>query len=210
MKLILLGAPGVGKGTQAEVICKKFSIPTISTGEIIREAVRNGTDMGNKAMSFMNEGKLVPDEVVIDIIKDRLSKEDCKNGFILDGYPRTVPQAEALSAMGVDIDKVISIEVPDERIIRRLSGRRVCKNCGASYHLVHKPSKINEVCDLCSGELIQRRDDHPDTVLNRLQVFHKQTEPLKDYYEKTGKLTLINGQKLIEDTTNEVLKAFEA
>ncbi len=210
MKIILLGAPGAGKGTQAECICKKLLIPTISTGEIIREAVKNSTDMGAKAKSFMDEGKLVPDEIVIEIIKEYLSKENCKNGFVLDGFPRTVPQAVALSAMGVVIDIVISIEVSDERIITRLSGRRVCKSCGTSYHLDYRPPKVRGICDLCSGELIQRADDHPDTVISRLKVYHEQTELLKDYYKNTGKLMLVNGQKLIEDTTKEIFKMFKA
>ena len=196
MKLILLGAPGAGKGTQAEIFCEKLSIPTISTGAIIREALKNGTEMGLKAKSFMEDGKLVPDEVVIGIINERLLQDDCANGFVLDGFPRTVPQAKALDDMGVVIDKVVSIEVPDERIIARMSGRRVCNSCGATFHLVYKPSKDSAICDVCGKDLVQRTDDHPDTVLSRLTIFHEQTEPLKGYYEKTGKLRLAIGQEL--------------
>ncbi len=210
MKLILLGAPGAGKGTQAEVICNHLNIPAISTGNILREAVKNGTEQGLKAKSFMDGGQLVPDEILIGIIKDRLAEDDCKNGFILDGFPRTVPQAEALDAMGVAIDKVIDIEVKDEDIIKRLSGRRVCEDCGASYHIMYKPSKTEDACDKCDGKTIQRKDDHPDTVLERLEVYHDLTEPLKDYYAKTGKLRIVEGQEEVSDTTKLTLKALEA
>mgnify|MGYP000498081229 FL=1 len=209
MKLILLGAPGAGKGTQAEKICEKLSIPAISTGNIIREALKNGTEMGLKAKSFIDAGQLVPDEVVIGIIKDRLAQNDCANGFILDGFPRTIPQAEALDEMGVEIDKVIDIEVPDEKITERMSGRRVCKECGASYHLVYKKPEKEGVCNLCSGELVQRKDDHPDTVLDRLKVYHEQTEPLKDFYAKKGKLRIVEGQEKVEDTTAATFHALE-
>lgn len=210
MNLILLGAPGAGKGTQAEVICDHLNIPAISTGNIIREALKNGTELGLKAKSYMDSGALVPDEVVIDIIKERLSKDDCKNGFILDGFPRTVPQAEALDAMGVKIDKVIDIEVADEKIMQRLSGRRVCQDCGASYHIDYKPSQVEGKCDKCNGETVLRKDDHPDTIKDRLEVYHEQTEPLKDYYAKTGKLTIVEGQEEVKDTTALTLKALEA
>ena len=210
MNLILLGAPGAGKGTQAEVICDHLQIPAVSTGNTLREAVKNGTEMGQKAKSFMDAGALVPDEVVINIIKERLAEDDCKNGFILDGFPRTVPQAEALDAMGVRIDKVIDLEVSDEAITRRMSGRRVCQDCGASYHVEYKPSKTEGVCDKCGGKTVQRKDDHPDTVKDRLRVYHEQTEPLKDYYAKTGKLTVVEGQNEVADTTALVLKALEA
>lgn len=210
MKIILLGAPGAGKGTQAEVICNRYNIPTISTGNIIREALKTGTEMGLKAKSYMDSGKLVPDDVVIGIIKDRINKDDCKDGFILDGFPRTIPQAEALDNMGIQIDKVIDIEVPDERIINRMSGRRVCEKCGASYHLEYKKPKVEGVCDQCSGTLVQRKDDHPDTVKARLDVYHSETEPLKDYYEKQGKLSVVIGQEEIEDTTRLLLEAIEA
>ena len=210
MNIIMLGAPGAGKGTQAAVLCEHFGIPTISTGNMIREALKNGTEMGLKAKSFMDEGKLVPDEVVIGIVKERLSQDDCSKGFILDGFPRTIPQAEALDKMGIVIDKVIDIEVPDEKIINRMSGRRVCEKCGASYHLEYKKPKVEGICDACSGTLIQRKDDHPDTVKSRLDVYHSETEPLKDYYEKQGKLTVVEGQEEIEDTTRLLIEALEA
>ena len=210
MNIILLGAPGAGKGTQAEKICEYLKIPTISTGNIIREALKSGTEMGLKAKSFMDAGALVPDEVVIGIIKERLAKDDCANGFILDGFPRTIPQAEALDTMGVVIDKVIDIEVPDERIIGRMSGRRVCGSCGASYHLEYKLPKTEGVCDLCAGALVQRKDDHPDTVKARLEVYHSETEPLKEYYSKQGKLSIVEGQEDIADTTALVFAQLEA
>ena len=210
MKLIRLGAPGAGKGTQAEVICEKLSIPAISTGNIIREALKSGTEMGKRAKSYMDEGKLVPDEVVIGIIKDRLAQDDCKNGFILDGFPRTIPQAEALDAMGVVIDRVIDIEVPDDKIVTRMSGRRVCEKCGASYHLLYKKPQEEGVCGKCGGTLVQRKDDHPDTVKERLRVYHEQTEPLKAYYEKQGKLKIVEGQEEVADTTKLTLAAIEA
>ncbi len=209
MKLILLGAPGAGKGTQAEVISSKLSIPAVSTGNIIREALANGTEMGLKAKSFIDAGQLVPDDVVIGIIKERLAKDDCAAGFILDGFPRTIPQAEALDAMGVIIDRVISIEVADENIVRRMSGRRVCKACGSSYHLEYKKPAVDGVCNACGGELVQRKDDHPDTVLDRLHVYHEQTEPLKEYYEKKGILRIVEGQEEVADTTALTLKALE-
>lgn len=209
MKLILLGAPGAGKGTQAEKICEKLSIPAISTGNIIREALKNGTEMGLKAKSFIEAGQLVPDEVVIGIIKERLANDDCAKGFILDGFPRTIPQAEALDEMGVEIDKVIDIEVADEKITTRMSGRRVCKDCGASYHLLYKKPEKEGVCNLCGGELVQRKDDHPDTVLDRLRVYHEQTEPLKDFYAKKGKLRIVEGQEEVADTTALTFRALE-
>ena len=207
MNLILLGAPGAGKGTQAEVISAKLGIPQISTGNILREAVKNGTECGLQAKSFMESGALVPDEVVIGILKDRIADDDCKNGFILDGFPRTVPQAEALDAMGIVIDCVLSIEVPDEKIVARMSGRRVCSACGASYHVEYKKPKTDGVCDLCGGALSIRKDDEPETVLDRLHVYHEQTEPLKDYYAKTGKLRTAIGQEEVADTTKLVLEA---
>ena len=209
MKLIFLGAPGAGKGTQAEVVSERLSIPTISTGNIIRAAIKDGTEMGKKAKDFIEKGALVPDEVVIGIIKDRLKADDCKNGFILDGFPRTVPQAEALDEMGIEIDKVIDIEVPDEKIAARMSGRRVCQGCGASYHLLYKKPEKDGVCNSCGSELVQRKDDHPDTVLERLAVYHTQTEPLKEFYEKKGKLRIVEGQEKIADTTALTLKALE-
>lgn len=210
MNIIMLGAPGAGKGTQAAVLSEHFGIPTISTGNMIREALKNGTEMGLKAKSFMDEGKLVPDEVVIGIVKERLTGDDCKEGFILDGFPRTIPQAEALDAMGVDIQFVINIDVPDERIINRMSGRRVCENCGRPYHLVNLKPKKDGVCDDCGGTLVQRKDDHPDTVLARLDVYHKETEPLADYYRKQGKLVNVEGQDVVDETTALILKAIEA
>ncbi|MDD3428946.1 MAG: adenylate kinase [Oscillospiraceae bacterium] len=209
MKLILLGAPGAGKGTQAEVICDKLNIPAISTGNIIREAVKNGTEMGVKAKDFIESGKLVPDEVIIGIIKERLAEDDCKGGFILDGVPRTVAQAEALDNMGVEIDRVIDIEVSDEAIAKRLSGRRVCSACGASYHVDYKPSTKPDVCDRCGGALIIRKDDEPATVLDRLKVYHELTEPLIDYYRAKGKLYVVQGQEEVKDTTALILAALE-
>ena len=209
MKLIFLGAPGAGKGTQAEIIAAELKIPTISTGNIIREALANGTEMGLKAKSFIEAGKLVPDDVVIGIIKDRLAADDCANGFILDGFPRTIPQAEALDEMGIEIDKVIDIEVPDEKIVLRMSGRRVCPACGNSYHLLYKKPEKDGICNACGAELIIRADDHPNTVKERLDVYHSQTEPLKDFYEKKGKLFIVEGQEEVADTSALVLKALE-
>ncbi|WP_455484485.1 adenylate kinase [Eubacterium sp.] len=209
MKLILLGAPGAGKGTQAEKICEKLNIPAISTGNILRAAVKDGTDMGLKAKSYMDAGQLVPDEVVIGIIKDRLNDDDCKNGFILDGFPRTIPQAQALLDSGVDIDKVIDIEVPDEAITKRMSGRRVCSKCANSYHIEYKKPKVDGICDACGGELIQRKDDAPQTVLDRLVEYHKMTEPLKGFYENLGKLKVVEGQEDVADTTKLVFAALE-
>ena len=209
MRLILLGAPGAGKGTQAEIISEKYNIPTISTGNIIRAALKNGTEMGLKAKSFIEAGKLVPDDVVIGIIKDRLAADDCAGGFILDGFPRTIPQAEALDNMGVIIDKVVDIDVPDENIVNRMSGRRVCKACGSSYHIENKKPKVEGVCDACGGELQIRKDDAPETVLDRLNVYHEQTEPLKDYYAKCGKLRSVEGTAPIKEITASILKVLE-
>ena len=209
MKLILLGAPGAGKGTQAEKICEKLNIPAISTGNIIRAALKNGTEMGLKAKSYMDAGQLVPDEVVIGIIKDRLKDDDCKNGFILDGFPRTIPQAQALVDMGIDIDKVIDIEVPDEKITARMSGRRVCSKCANSYHILYKKPLVEGVCDACGGELVQRKDDAPETVKARLAEYHEMTEPLKDFYQELGMLRTVIGQEEIADTTKLVFAALE-
>ena len=209
MKLILLGAPGAGKGTQAEIVCREKNIPTISTGNILREALKNGTEMGLKAKSYMESGQLVPDEILIGIIKDRIQEPDCKNGFILDGFPRTIPQAEALDAMGAGIDAVLDIEVADEAIIARMSGRRVCEQCGASYHMDYKRPQVEGKCDACGGTLVQRKDDHPDTVKERLKIYHDQTEPLKEFYSKQGKLLVVHGQDEIADTTRLVLEALE-
>ncbi len=210
MNLILLGAPGAGKGTQAEVIAEHLNIPTISTGNIIREALKSGTEMGKKAKEYMDAGKLVPDDIVIGIIQERLAQPDCANGFILDGFPRTIPQAEALDRMGIVIDRVIDIEVADETIARRVSGRRVCPACGASYHVDYKRPAVENVCDRCGDTLVQRKDDHPDTVRERLHVYHEQTEPLKGYYAQSGKLYIVEGQEEVADTTRLTLAAIEA
>lgn len=208
LKLILLGAPGAGKGTQAEIISEKYQIPAISTGAIIREAIQNGTEMGLNAKKFIEAGDLVPDEVVIGIIRDRLAESDCANGFILDGFPRTVPQAEALDAMGVEITDVLSIEVPDEKILRRMAGRRVCKKCGATFHTEFKPSPKGEMCP-CGEPLTRRADDDPEVVKSRLDTYHSVTEPLKDYYASKGMLKIVEGQDKLEDTTALVAAVFE-
>ena len=203
MKLILLGAPGAGKGTQAEKIVEKYGIPAISTGNILRAAVKDGTEMGIKAKSFMDAGQLVPDEVVIGIIKDRLKEKD------LDGFPRTIPQAQALLDSGIDIDKVLDIEVPDEKITKRMSGRRVCSKCANSYHIEYKKPAKEGICDACGGELVQRKDDAPETVLARLAEYHQMTEPLKDFYDKLGKLVVVEGQEEVAQTTALVYAALE-
>ena len=207
MNIIFLGAPGAGKGTQAEIVSKRLSIPTISTGAMIREALKAGTEMGLAAKKYTDAGALVPDEVVIGIIKERLAKDDCANGFILDGFPRTVPQAEALDKMGVRIDVVLSLEVSDEAIVERMSGRRVCDKCGASYHTKYLPTKDGVHCDKCGEALSVRRDDATEVVLSRLEVYHSTTEPLKDYYAKTGILRLVEGQEAVEKTTALTLGA---
>ena len=209
MKLILLGAPGAGKGTQAEIISERLSVPTISTGNIIRAALQAQTERGVKAKEFIDKGLLVPDDVVIGIVRDRLKEDDCKNGFILDGFPRTVPQAQALDDMGIEIDKVIDIQVPDEKIVQRLSGRRVCSGCGTSYHLLYKKPEKDGVCNSCGAQLVQRTDDREETVLERLKVYHEQTEPLVDYYRKKNKLVVVEGQEEVSDTTALTLKALE-
>ena len=206
MKLILLGAPGAGKGTQAEKLSRKLNIPSISTGNILREAIKNGTETGLKAKSFMDAGKLVPDDVIIGIVRERVAEADCKNGFILDGVPRTVPQAQALEDAGVHFDKVVSIEIEDAVIEARMTERRVCGSCGASYHLTAHPPKQEGICDLCGKELIIRKDDEPETVKNRLKVFHAQTEPLKDFYSALGVLKLVEGNQPIDSATQEILK----
>ena len=210
MKLILLGAPGAGKGTQAEILCDKLGIPTISTGNILRAAVKDGTPMGLKAKSFMDAGALVPDDVIVGIVKERLAQPDCAGGFILDGMPRTIAQGEALEAMGVEIDKVLNLTVADEAIMERMSGRRVCAKCGASYHIKNKPSAKPDVCDRCGGELVIRKDDEPATVLDRLKAYHEQTEPLVAFYRERGKLVEIPDQGSIEGTTALILKELEA
>lgn len=210
MKLILLGAPGAGKGTQAEVLCDKLGIPTISTGNILRAAVKEGTPMGLKAKSFMDAGALVPDDVIVGIVKERLAADDCKNGFILDGVPRTIAQAEALEEMGVEIDKVLNLVVTDEEITKRMSGRRVCAACGASYHVVNKRPAKDGVCDRCGGELVTRKDDEPATVLDRLKAYHEQTEPLVEFYRSRGKLVDALDQGSVEKNSANILKLLEA
>ncbi|MBQ6987189.1 MAG: adenylate kinase [Oscillibacter sp.] len=210
MKLILLGAPGAGKGTQAEILCDRLEIPTISTGNILRAAVKNGTPTGLKAKAFMDAGQLVPDEVIIGIISERLQEADCKNGYILDGVPRTIAQAEALEKAGILFDAVVSIEISDETIMNRMSGRRVCESCGASYHVVAVPPKQEGVCDRCGGKLVQRKDDAPETVKSRLDVYHQETEPLKDFYAKRNLLKTVENQSTVEATTAAILKVLEA
>ena len=205
MNLILLGAPGAGKGTQAEILCDRLQIPTISTGNMIREALKSGTEMGLKAKAYIEAGQLVPDEVVIGIVDERLHQDDCQNGFILDGFPRTIPQAEALDRMGITIDHVVDIHVPDEVITRRVSGRRVCLDCGNTYHVETKKPLQDGVCDRCGSTLVQRKDDQPETVQERLHVYHDQTEPLRDYYEATGKLLVVDGQQDIQTIAEQTL-----
>ncbi len=207
MKLILLGAPGAGKGTQAEILCKELKIPTISTGNILRAAIKAGTEIGKQVEAYMNAGKLVPDDVIISIIQDRVKADDCKNGYILDGVPRTIAQAEALEKVGIEFDNVISIEISDETIMDRMSGRRVCETCGASYHLVAVPPKVAGVCDKCGGKLIQRHDDEPETVKERLEVYHRETEPLKDFYKKRGLLKTVENQPTVAETSEVILRA---
>ncbi|HCD70739.1 MAG TPA: adenylate kinase [Ruminococcaceae bacterium] len=207
MNMIFLGAPGAGKGTQAEVVCKELNIPAISTGNMLREAVKNGTEAGLKAKSFMDAGELVPDDVVIGILKDRIAQPDAQNGFILDGFPRTVEQAEALDKMGVQIDKVVEIAVSDEAITARMSGRRVCEGCGNSYHIEYKPTKVEGICDACGAKVVQRIDDKPETVQARLKTYHEKTAPLKDYYAKRGKLVTVEGQNEIAETSRLTLAA---
>ena len=210
MNLILLGAPGAGKGTQAELLVKKLSIPAISTGNMLREAMANGTELGKKAKQYMDEGALVPDELILGIVADRVAQSDCANGFILDGVPRTLAQAEALEAKGIRIDHVVSIEVDDSAIESRMTGRRVCPKCGASYHITANPPKKDGICDACGSELIVRKDDAPETVRKRLQVYHASTEVLKDFYGKLGRLRTVNGSQSIEGANEDILKAIGA
>ena len=208
MNLILLGAPGAGKGTQAVKISEKYQIPAIATGDILRAERKAGTELGKEAQAYIEAGQLVPDSVVIGIIKKYMVENNCENGFILDGFPRSIPQAEALVAMGIHIDAVLSIEVPDQKIIERMSGRRVC-SCGASYHVAYNPPKTADVCDKCGAALYIRADDAAETVKNRLATFHAQTEPLKDYYSKKGNLVCVEGQEEVADTTALVFKALK-
>ena len=205
MRLILLGAPGAGKGTQAEILSKKFSIPTISTGNILRAAMKNGTALGLKVKEYMDAGNLVPDELIIGIIRERLAEADCANGYILDGVPRTIPQAVAMEEAGIMIDAVVSIEIDDEIIVRRMGGRRVCESCGASYHLIAVPPKQDGICDSCGGKLVQRKDDDPETVLSRLEVYHKATEPLKAFYAERGLLKAVDGNSDTVPGTNKAI-----
>ena len=207
MKLILLGPPGAGKGTQAEILNKKLNIPTISTGNILRAAVKNGTPVGLKAKEYMDAGKLVPDEVIIGVITERLAEADCQDGFILDGVPRTIPQAEALEKAGVTFDAVVSIEISDEEIVERMGGRRVCTACGAPYHVKNMPSKVDGVCDACGGKLEARADDKPEVVRDRLKVYHKETAPLKEFYAERNLLKTVNNQPAVAATTTAILHA---
>ncbi len=206
MKIIFLGAPGAGKGTQADIVSDRLGIPTISTGAIIRESLKSGTELGLKAKKFIEQGDLVPDSVVIEIVKERLAKSDCEKGYILDGFPRTVTQAEALDEMGIILDFAVSLEVSDEVIIERMTGRRVCQKCGKTYHIHHNPSKGGDVCE-CGGALSIRSDDAPDVVRSRLEVYHSATEPLKDYYLAKGNLKLVEGAETVEETTKRTLAA---
>ena len=210
MNLILLGAPGAGKGTQAELLTEKLSIPAISTGNMLREAIANGTDLGKKAKQYMDEGALVPDELILSIVADRVTLPDCQNGFILDGVPRTLVQAEAMEAAGIRIDHVVSIEVDDAVIEGRMTGRRVCPKCGASYHIVANPPKMDGICNACGAELAIRKDDAPETVRKRLEVYHATTEVLKDFYGKLGRLCIIEGNQPIEKANEAILEAIGA
>lgn len=211
MRIILLGAPGAGKGTQAAMLEEKLKIPHISTGDIFRSNIKNGTELGKKAKEYIDKGLLVPDELTVDIVKDRLKEPDCKNGFILDGFPRTIPQAEflekALKDMGVELDAALNIQVKDEEIIKRMSGRRTCPNCGASYHVIFNRPEVENECDVCKSGLVQRADDKEETVIERLKTYHLQTEPLIDFYNEKGKLKTADGNKQLEDTSREVFKA---
>ncbi len=212
MKIIMLGAPGAGKGTQAKMISEKYDIPHISTGDIFRANIKNGTELGKKAKSYMDQGLLVPDELVVDLVVDRVNKDDCVKGYILDGFPRTIPQAESLdAALGEDnIDYAIDIEVPDENIITRMSGRRACVGCGATYHIVYNPTKTEGICDACGEKLILRDDDKPETVQKRLDVYHEQTQPLIDYYKKAGCLVEMDGTVDIQVVFDNIIKVLEA
>ena len=210
MKLMFLGAPGAGKGTQAEVVSERYQIPAISTGALLREAMANGTELGKKAKSYIDGGALAPDDVVIGIIKERLACDDCKNGFILDGFPRTVAQAIALDDMEIKMDGVISFEVTDEAIMRRLGGRRLCGKCGTSYHIDYKPTTVEGICDKCGGALVTRADDKPEVIKSRLVVYHEQTEPLKDFYAAKGILKTVIGQEGIKDTTALTIATIES
>ena len=207
MKLILLGAPGAGKGTQAEILSKELGIPTISTGNILRAAIKEGTPTGLEAKHFMDQGRLVPDEIIIEIIHERVAADDCANGYILDGVPRTIAQAEALEKAGIVFDDVVSLEISDEVIMDRMSGRRVCEHCGASYHVVAVPPKVEGVCDKCGGKLVRRKDDAPETVKQRLEVYHRETEPLKAFYAERGLLRPVENRPTVAENSQAVLRA---
>ena len=214
MKIIMLGAPGAGKGTQAKMIADKYSIPHISTGDIFRANIKNGTELGKKAKTYMDQGLLVPDELTVDLVIDRVSQEDCKNGYVLDGFPRTIPQAESLDAaltkLGEKIDYAVNVEVPDENIINRMSGRRACLSCGATYHIVHIPTKVEGICDRCNAELVLRDDDKPETVKKRLDVYHEQTQPLIDYYSGKGVMVEVDGTQDMKDVFADIVKILGA
>ena len=214
MKIIMLGAPGAGKGTQAKMIADKYSIPHISTGDIFRANIKNGTELGKKAKTYMDQGLLVPDELVVDLVVDRVGQEGCSNGYVLDGFPRTIPQAESLDAalekLGSKVDYAINVEVPDENIVRRMSGRRACVACGATYHIVHIPTKVEGICDRCGSELILRDDDKPETVKKRLAVYHEQTQPLIDYYNDKKVLVEVDGTKDMNDVFTDIVKILGA
>lgn len=214
MKIIMLGAPGAGKGTQAKMIADKYTIPHISTGDIFRANIKNGTELGKKAKTFMDQGLLVPDELVVDLVVDRVAKDDCSNGYVLDGFPRTIPQAESLDAalekLGSKVDYAVNVEVPDENIINRMSGRRACVSCGATYHIVHIPTKVEGICDRCDNELILRDDDKPETVKKRLAVYHEQTQPLIDYYNGKKVLVEVDGTRDMNDVFADIVKILGA
>lgn len=214
MKIIMLGAPGAGKGTQAKKIAGKYNIPHISTGDIFRANIKNGTELGKKAKTYMDQGLLVPDDLVVDLVVDRVNQEDCANGYVLDGFPRTIPQAEALTEalkkLGQKMDYAIDVDVPDENIVNRMSGRRACVGCGATYHMVYAPTKQEGICDTCGGELILRDDDKPETVQKRLNVYHEQTQPLIDYYTREGILRTVDGTIDIDEVFQQIVKLLEA
>ena len=214
MKIIMLGAPGAGKGTQAQMIAEKFGIPHISTGDIFRANIKNGTELGKKAKEFMDKGLLVPDELTVQLLLDRVANEDCKNGYVLDGFPRTIPQADVLDSeltkLGDKVDFAVNVDVPDENIVRRMSGRRACLKCGATYHIEHIPPKTEGICDKCGSELVQRDDDKPETVQNRLSVYHEQTQPLIDYYDKKNILKTVDGTKDMQEVFNDIVNILNA
>ncbi len=214
MKIIMLGAPGAGKGTQAKMIADKFGIPHISTGDIFRANIKNGTELGKKAKEFMDKGQLVPDELTVEILLDRVAQDDCKNGYVLDGFPRTIPQADVLdkelTKLGDKVDFAINVDVPDENIVRRMSGRRACLKCGATYHIEHIPPKQEGICDTCGSELVQRDDDKPETVLNRLKVYHDQTQPLIEYYDSKNILKTVDGTKDMQEVFNSIVNILNA